>query len=56
MNDRAATARLTAELNRMSETERQQLRRSCSTVLASPDSYEADMTALCKVMSRISSR
>jgi hypothetical protein len=54
--DRATTNRLTAELNRMSETERQQLRRSCATVLASPASHEADMAALCNLMSRMSSR
>jgi hypothetical protein len=40
----------------MSPAERARLRRSCAQVAASPESYEADMQALCRLMSRMSVR
>ena len=48
--------RLRAELRNMSEDERLKLRRSCAMVSASPDGFDSDMQALCRLMSRISSR
>jgi hypothetical protein len=50
------TERLRAELRTMSEDERMKLRRSCATVSASPDGYDSDMQALCRLMSRMSAR
>ncbi|MBB3020525.1 hypothetical protein FHR70_003611 [Microvirga lupini] len=47
---------LQAEIRNMSPAERMQLRRSCAMVVASPDSYEADMQTLCRLMSRMSVR
>jgi hypothetical protein len=40
----------------MSEDERVKLRRSCATVSASPDAFDPDMQALCRLMSRMSAR
>lgn len=46
--------RLRAEIRNMSQDERLRLRRSCAMVSASPESYDADMQALCRLMSRMS--
>ena len=40
----------------MTEDERVKLRRSCATVSASPDGFDSDMQALCRLMGRMSSR
>ena len=40
----------------MSADDRAKLRRSCAMVSASPESYDADMQALCRLMSRMSAR
>jgi hypothetical protein len=40
----------------MSAGQRQQLRRNCAMVLASPDSYESDLKGLCGLLNSSSSR
>jgi len=53
-NSPTQTERLRAEIRNMSADERLRLRRSCAMVSASPESYDADMQALCRLMSRMS--
>jgi hypothetical protein len=55
-NNPAQAERLRAEIRSMSADERLRLRRSCAMVSASPESYDADMQALCRLMSRVSAR
>jgi hypothetical protein len=50
----AQTERLRAELRNMRDDEIVKLRRSCATVAASPDGFDSDMQALCRLMSRMS--
>jgi hypothetical protein len=49
-------SRVAAEWRSMTADEQRQLRRSCAGVLASPNSYEADLTALCRFVGRVSAR
>jgi hypothetical protein len=40
----------------MNQDEIMKLRRSCATVSASPDGFDSDLQALCRLMSRMSAR
>jgi hypothetical protein len=50
----ATPGTLAYELRNMSESQRRELRRSCATVRASPENYEADLRGLCNLLSRMS--
>jgi hypothetical protein len=55
-NPTSPQGQLMAEFNSMSKREQEQLRRSCGMVLANPSAFDADMSALCRMMSRMSRR